>query len=34
MFSHQTNLFDAYRVYLNTKFIKILSTQVTDVTTV
>jgi len=28
-FLHQTNLFDAFRVNLNTKFIKILSTQVT-----
>jgi len=32
-FLHQTKLFDGCRVYLKTKFIKILSTQVTDVTT-
>jgi len=32
IFLHQTNLFDACRVHLNTKFIKILSIQVTDVT--
>jgi len=31
-FLHQTNLFDAYRVYLNIKFIKRLSTQATGVT--
>jgi len=31
-FLQHTNLFNACRVYLNTKFIKILSIQVTDVT--
>ena len=31
IFLHQTNLFDSCRVYLNKKFIKILSTHVTGV---